>query len=104
MDGIIVSSNECKQIGILIHIARIGKKLIIKFYTLFMPTGSDLPAQKQQALSMYKKLSPSVTMWESSLKETMLMAVQQLLNAGIAMPQPDNIPESGGADSNEPIF
>ena len=71
-----------------------------------MPTGSDLPAQKQQALSMYKKLSPSVTMWESSLKDTMLMAVEQLLNAGVAtgMTRPDNIPESGGADSNEPIF
>lgn len=106
MDGILVSSNECRQMGILIHIARIGKKLIIKFYTLFMPTGSDLPAQKQQALSMYKKLSPSVTMWESSLKDTMLMAVEQLLNAGVAtgMTRPDNIPESGGADSNEPIF
>lgn len=106
MDGILVTSNECKQMGILIHIARIGKKLIIKFYTLFMPTGSDLVAQKQQALSMYKKLSPSVTMWESSLKDTMLMAVEQLLNAGvdIGMTQTDNVSESGGVDSNEPIF
>lgn len=106
MDGILVSSNECKQMGILIHIARIGKKLIIKFYTLFMPTGSDLAAQKQQVLSMYKKLSPSVTMWESSLKDTMLMAVEQLLNAGVATgtTQPENITESGGVDSNGPIF
>lgn len=81
MDGILASSSECKQMGVLIHIARIGKKLIIKFYTLFMPDGTDLAAQKQQALSMYKKLSPTVTMWEGSLKDTMLMAVEQLLNA-----------------------
>lgn len=106
MDGILVTSNECKQMGILIHVARIGKKLIIKFYTLFMPTGSDLPTQKQQALSMYKKLSPSVTMWESSLKDTMLMAVEQLLNAGVATgtTQPENVTESGDIDSNGPIF
>ena len=80
MDGILAFSGECKQMGVLIHIARIGKKLIIKFYTLFMPEGTDLAAQKQQALSMYKKLSPTVTMWEGSLKDTMLMAVEQLLN------------------------
>lgn len=100
MDGILVSANECKQMGILIHIARIGKKLIIKFYTLFMPTGSDLAAQKQQALSMYKKLSPTVTMWESSLKDTMLMAVEQLLNTTVQSPSnPDVLGTPDG-----PIF
>lgn len=106
MDGILVSCNECQQMGILIHIARIGKKLIIKFYTLFMPIGLDLAAQKQQALSMYKKLSPSVTMWESSLKDTMLMAVEQLLNAGVATEtaRTENIPQSGVIDSDGPIF
>lgn len=100
MDGILVSANECKQMGILIHIARIGKKLIIKFYTLFMPTGSDLAAQKQQALSMYKKLSPTVTMWESSLKDTMLMAVEQLLNT--TAQSASNTDASGTPD--DPIF
>jgi hypothetical protein len=99
MDGILVSAIECKQMGILIHIARIGKKLIIKFYTLFMPTSSDLAAQKQQALSMYKKLSPSVTMWESSLKDTMLMAVEQLLNTK-QVPKP----EPPKPDDDPPIF
>ena len=66
--------------GILVHIAQIGKKLNIKFYTLFMPDGNQLMEQKQQALSLYKKLSPSISMWESSLKDTTLMVVQQLLN------------------------
>ncbi len=80
IDGILVTSNEWKQMGIVIYIAKIGKKLNIKFYTLFMPTGSNLAEQKQQALSMFQKLSPSITMWESSLKDTMLMSVQQLIN------------------------
>lgn len=81
MEGILVESNECKQMGILVHVARIGKKLNIKFYTLFMPSGARLADQKKQAISLYKKLSPSVAMWESSLKESALMAIQQLLNA-----------------------
>lgn len=81
MEGILVESNECKQMGILVHVAQIGKKLNIKFYTLFMPSGTRLADQKQQVLSLYKKLSPSVAMWESSMKDTVLMAIQQLLNA-----------------------
>ena len=106
MDGILATSNECKQMGILIHIARIGKKLIIKFYTLFIPTSSDLAEHKQQALSMYKKLSPTVTMWESSLKDTMLMAVEQLLNAGVMADdtRKDSPQKSDVFDSDGPIF
>lgn len=101
MDGILVSADENKQMGVLIHIARIGKKLIIKFYTLFMPTGTNLAAQKQQALSMFKKLSPNVTMWESSLKDTMLMAVEQLLNTNA---QASPVQPNSGTSTEEPIF
>ena len=82
MRGILAVSDQCRQIGILMHIAKIGKKVNIKFYTLFMPESRNLSEQKQQSLSMYKKLSPTVTMWESSLKDTMLRAVEQLINAG----------------------
>lgn len=46
-----------------------------------MPSGTRLADQKQQVLSLYKKLSPSVAVWESSMKDTVLMAIQQLLNA-----------------------
>lgn len=80
ISGILSQSKECEQLGVFVHIARIGKKLNIKFYTLFMPTSGDVTDQKQQALSMYKKLSPTVTMWEDGLKDTILMAIQQLLN------------------------
>ena len=82
IDGIVVTSNECKQMSILIHIAKIGKKLNIKFYTLFVPDGDDMAVQKQQALSMYNRLSPTVTMWETSLKDTMLRSIEQILNSG----------------------
>lgn len=101
MEGILVESNECKQMGILVHVARIGKKLNIKFYTLFMPSGTILADQKQQVLSLYKKLSPSVAMWESSMKDTVLMAIQQLLNA-----EPQTTFNGGNATktSDGPIF
>ena len=100
MEGILAESNECRQMGILVHVARIGKKLNIKFYTLFMPGGTKLADQKQQVLSLYKKLSPSVAMWESSIKDTVLMAIQQLLNT-----EPQTA-SGGTAPSNEdgPIF
>lgn len=101
IEGILVESNECKQMGILVHIACIGKKLNIKFYTLFMPNEIKLIDQKQQALSLYKKLSPSVTMWESSIKDTVLMAVQQLLNF---VSQSNFAGENAPIDDNSPIF
>lgn len=82
MRGILAVSDQCRQMSILMHIAKIGKKVNIKFYTLFMPESQNLGEQKQQSLSMYKKLSPTVAMWESSLKDTMLRAVEQLINAG----------------------
>ena len=82
MRGILAVTDQCRQMGILMHIAKIGKKMNIKFYTLFIPESRNLSEQKQQSLSMYKKLSPTVTMWESSLKDTMLRAVEQLINTG----------------------
>lgn len=99
--GILAISNKCKQMGVLVHVAHIGKKLNIKFYTLFMPSSTNLSDQKQQALSLYKKLSPSVAMWESSLKDTILFAIQQLLNS-----TSENNCSSGNstASVNEPIF
>ena len=101
MEGILVESKECKQMGILVHVVRIGKKLNIKFYTLFMPSGTRLADQKQQVFSLYKKLSPSVAVWESSMKDTVLMAIQQLLNA-----EPQTTFNGGNANdtSDEPIF
>ena len=80
LSGILVQSNECLHLGILVHMASIGKKINIKFYTLFMPINNKLEEQKQQLFSLYKKMSPGVTMWENSLKTTILIALEQLLN------------------------
>lgn len=80
LEGIFVQSKACDQLGIFVHMASIGKKLNIKFYTLFMPVANNLSEQKQQAISMQKKISPNVTMWENSLKDTILLAVQLILN------------------------
>ena len=80
--GILIQSKECKHMAILVHIARIGKKLSIKFYTLFMPVGVTANDQKQNALSLFKKLSPTVSTWESSLKDSVLLIIQQILNSG----------------------
>ena len=77
MDGYLVATDELKQLGILVHIARIGKKLIIKFYTLFMPHGS-LIEQKQEVLALYKRISPSANMWENSIKDTILMVMKPI--------------------------
>lgn len=57
---------------------------------LFIPIINDIGEQRQQVISLYKKLSPTVTMWENSLKDTILMAIQQLLNvAPKSEPQPN---------------
>lgn len=101
LEGILVSSKECEQMGMFLHIAKIGKKMIIKFYTLFLPKSSDLVVQKQQILSMYQKLSPSVTMWESSLKDTMLIAIEQLLNTTAQSSDNDL---TGDMPREQPIF
>lgn len=83
MEGILIESNECKHMGILVHVARIGKRLNIRFYTLFLPDNDSLIEQRQKVISLYKQLSHSMTVWESSMKETVLLALQQLLNCGV---------------------
>lgn len=97
-EGVLVSSEECEQMGVLIYVVKIGKKLIIKFYTLFRPTDEELSLQRMKVISMYKNYGPVVAMWESSLKTTMLMAIEQLLNAR-------GIPEHKDVEEKEiPIF
>lgn len=101
LNGILATSNECLQMGLFVHLVRIGKKLNIKFYTLFLPNSNDLEAQKQQALSLYNKLSPMVTMWEASLKDSILGLIQQLLNT-VPIINPDEIQPKH--IDNSPVF
>ncbi len=99
MKGILITTEECPQLGLLVHTLGIGKKMKAKFYTLFLPAAASATTQRQQALSLYNNLSPSVSMWESSLKETVLLAIQQLLNE---TPSGGNSAESGSGEG--PVF
>lgn len=102
VEGILVESCECKHMGIIAHVVRIGKKINIKFYTLFIPRDPQATSQKQQALSLYKKLSPSVTLWERSMKDTVLMAIQQILNTDLQTSYTNE--ENSSKNYGEPIF
>lgn len=104
MRGILITTEECKQLAIFVYLVKIGKKLNIKFYTLFMPKELQLDKQKQQALSLYKKLSPSVSMWEGSLKDTTLLAIQQLLNVESEGLENNSSVVNESRDENEPVF
>lgn len=106
MMGILISSKECEPLAIFTYFVKIGKKLNIKFYTLFMPKEQKLEKQRQQVLSLYKKLSPAVSMWESSLKDTTLLAIQQLLNVESGNVQNTNnvINETVTIDNDKPVF
>lgn len=47
-----------------------------------MPVGATANDQKQLAISLFKKLSPTVSTWESSMKDSVLLIIQQILNSG----------------------
>lgn len=101
LNCIVAKTDEVRYLMILMHIARIGKRLNIKFYTLFMPMEDDITLQKQQVISLKNKLSPTVTNWEESLKENMLLAIQQILNTSISS---ESNPKEIDSSSNEPMF
>ena len=99
IECVLVKSDECPQMEILVHLTRVGRKLNIKLYTLFSPVfEKDTADQKQQALSLYNELSPSVKVWETSLKESILHAIQELLN------QPYDVNSNYKPNGDNPIF
>ena len=46
-----------------------------------MPVGATANDQKQLAISLFKKLSPTASNWESSMKDSVLLIIQQILNS-----------------------
>lgn len=80
LNGFLITISSQEQLGIFMYVIRIGKKISIKFYTLLMPTNIDIMDQKQIALSLHDKVSPTLSMWESSIRDSALIAIQQLLN------------------------
>ena len=84
MDGVLVRPNDCRYMGIFLYLIPIGKKLNIKFYTLYIPERTSAENQLKQAINLSKKLNPNVAMWETSIKGTLLLSIQKMLNSGIA--------------------
>lgn len=105
LDGILAIPKEFSQMGVLIYLIKIGKKIDIKFYTLAMPMKATIEEQQQKTLALYKKLSPNLNAWESSLRETSLMGIQQLLNiVQTTSDHRDEFTSNREKKSDEPIF
>lgn len=100
MKGVFVTSRQCNYLGILVYLVPIGRKLNIKFYSLLVPVTSNNREVQQQALSLKNNISPSATMWESSLKDSILLAIQHLLNRGSynTNPIPASAPTENGGE------
>ena len=82
MQGILVKTQDCPYMSVFMYLIPIGRKLDIKFYTMFMPVGTSASSQCEQANILNRKLNPNATMWETSIKETLLFAIQKMLNSG----------------------
>lgn len=80
MAGTIISTSVCKYFALLLCIVPVGKKINIKFYSLFLPTANNVTQQEKEALSLFNQVSLTVATWESSMKQSVLVAIQQLLN------------------------
>lgn len=80
INGFIVDVNECKTMKLFVHLMKIGKKLNIRFYTLYTPDNQDLTTQKAQLMSMMKHVSPTMSLWEKSIKNSILTVLQYMLN------------------------
>lgn len=91
MDAILAGVDDCPQLGVLLHLAQIGRSLSIKFYVLFLPPDADAAAQKKQALALSQKLGHTANMWEQSLKNTMRKAIEQALNRRPEQSAPEEI-------------
>lgn len=102
MRGVFVTSRQCNYLGILVYLVPIGRKLNIKFYTLLVPVTSNNKEVQQQSLSLKNNISPSATMWESSLKDSILLAIQHLLNRGSYNTNP--IPASAPTENDGEVL
>ena len=98
ISGIVITTTACNYFALLLCMVPIGKKLNIKFYSLFLPVASSVSQQQQEALSLLNQINLTATTWENSLKQSVLTAIQQLLNesASSSPISPSSlIPESG---------
>jgi len=80
IEGHLVLIDEYPQLGIFLHMIKLGKKINITFYTLYISNQSSPLDQKKSALSIFMQSTPTITAWEESLKDSILLTLQNLLN------------------------
>ena len=100
IDGILVNVRDYKSLGIFVYVLQMGKKINIKFYTLFMPQDLSVEIQKEKVMTLWKSINPTLNMWEESLKETILTGIQRLLNK----PAQSEVPASNSKNSGDIEF
>jgi len=81
LEGIYLEIDDCPTMKLFVNKIKIGKKLNIRFYTLYTPTNDDLNNQKNECMTLIKKISPTISVWEKSVKETVLLSLQHILNS-----------------------
>lgn len=81
LEGIYLEIDDCPTMTLLVNKIKIGKKLNIRFYTLYTPTDHDINNQKNECMALIKKISPTISVWEKSVKETILLSLQHILNS-----------------------
>lgn len=81
LEGIYLEIDDCPTMKLFVNKIKIGKKLNIRFYTLYTPTNDDLNNQKNECMALIKKISPTISVWEKSVKETILLSLQHILNS-----------------------
>ena len=77
----VAQSTECSCMAVLMRLVKIGKNLNIKCYTLYMPQNIPPLQEYKNAIALKDKGSLVVSSWENSLIDTMLSALQKMLNA-----------------------
>jgi len=89
-DGILITTKQSKNLGILVYLMQMGKLLNIKFYSLMIPAGISLDHAEQQTKSMKRETNAKLTMWENTLIEYAEKAIENALNK---QPGEETIPD-----------
>lgn len=83
MKSIVARTCECDYMSVATLVIPVGKRLTIKQYTLYMPTNRSVEDQSKDACSLHGRLSSLVRVWEDGMRQSVLDAIERLLNEGI---------------------
>lgn len=68
-------------IGLLLNVIGFGRNINLRIYTMFMPVGSSLETQKQQALTLKKNTNPDIVAFENGLQTSVLKGMETYMNS-----------------------